>query len=61
MHAEAILAQEIQKMCEILERIADAQEQQNKMLNDIIQYPADVRRPPRVLVDITEPVEIIKD
>ena len=41
-------------LIEVLERIADALEAQNKLLNDVLCHPSDLQRPPRVLV---EPLE----
>lgn len=43
-----------------LQRIADALEERNKLLNDLIEYPLDMYEPPRIRVTMAAPVEIIK-
>ncbi len=44
----------LKDIAKALNKLTEAVEAQNKLLNDVIQYPADMKQPPRLLVEAAE-------
>ena len=48
----------LKDIAKALNKLTEAVEAQNKLLNDVIQYPADMKQPPRLLIGTAGPVQI---
>lgn len=46
-------------ICQSIDRLTEAIEEQTQLLRDMVLYPADNMKPPRLLVGIAGPVETI--
>ena len=46
----------LKDIAKALNKLTEAVEAQNKLLNDVIQYPADMKQPPYLLVGVAGPV-----
>lgn len=44
----------LKDLVKAVNNLTEAVEAQNKLLNDVIQYPADMKQPPRLLVGAAE-------
>lgn len=51
----------LEALVSVLQGIQDAIEDQNKLLLDIISYPADIKDPPRLLAEVRGVVGIVKE
>ena len=46
-------------IAEAVRRLAEAVEDQNNLLRDVVRYPADQKQPPRVIVGVAGAVEVM--
>ena len=44
----------LKDLVKAVNNLTEAVEAQNKLLNDVIRYPADMKQPPRLLVEAAE-------